>query len=185
VTGNPHKAKEVAAFFAGSIRVAHVRLDCPEYRDNDVQKIAAGKAEFAFSRLNVPLIVDDTAFSIAALSGFPGPYAAYVLDKLGNPGILKLMDGIDNRTAGFTTAIAFTDGRTVRTFSGSITGTITKHPRGDNGFGYDLIFALPDGRTLAEISLEEKSAVSHRAKALSAFKDWFLNTYRGPDNTNG
>ena len=163
----------------------HVRLDCPEYRNSDVLKIASGKAEFAFGQLKVPLIVDDTAFSISALGGFPGPYAAYALDTLGNAGIRKLMEGIDDRHAGFTTAIAFADGRIIQTFSGSIHGTITIRPKGTNGFGYDPIFALPDGRTLAELSLEEKSAVSHRAKALSAFKDWFLNTYEKPDNTNG
>lgn len=185
VTGNPDKAKEVEAFFAGSITVTHVRLDCPEHRDDDVGTIAAGKAEFAYNRLKTPLIVDDTAFSIPALAGFPGPYAAYVLNTLGNAGILKLMEGACDRSAGFTTAIAFADKGIIRVFKGTIEGTITKHPRGSNGFGYDPIFALPDGRTLAELSLKEKSAISHRARALSSFKDWFMDSHLRHKDANG
>jgi XTP/dITP diphosphohydrolase len=178
VTGNNNKAKEVAAFFAGSVEVVHVALDCPEHRDDDVGKIAEGKARFAYGELGVPLIVDDTAFSITALSGFPGPYAAYVLNTIGNAGILKLMEGVQERSASFTTAIAFADTDGFRVFKGSISGEITTAPRGSNGFGYDPIFALPDGTTLAELPLLEKSAISHRARALAAFRDWFLQDYR-------
>ena len=147
--------------------------------------IAAGKAEFAYNQLKIPLIVDDTAFSISALAGFPGPYAAYVLNTLGNAGILKLMDGARDRSAGFTTAIAFADRGIIRVFKGTIEGMITERPRGSNGFGYDPIFALPDGRTLAELSLDEKSALSHRAKALSSFRDWFMDSYLRHKDANG
>ncbi len=178
VTGNRNKAKEIAAFFAGSIEVEHVALDCPEHRDDDVGKIAEGKASFAYRQLHTPLIVDDTAFSIPALNGFPGPYAAYVLNTVGNAGILKLMEGVQDRSASFTTAIAFADAGIVRVFTGSISGSITTAPRGSAGFGYDPIFGLPGGRTLAEISLEEKSTISHRARALAGFRDWFLSQYR-------
>lgn len=117
VTGNVNKAREVASFFSGILEITHIPLDCPEHREDDVSKIAAGKAEYAYRELNTPLITDDTAFSIHALHGFPGPYAAYVLTKLGNAGILKLMDGVTGRSAEFTTAIAFTDGGIARVFS--------------------------------------------------------------------
>ncbi|PKL57901.1 MAG: non-canonical purine NTP pyrophosphatase, partial [Methanomicrobiales archaeon HGW-Methanomicrobiales-5] len=118
-------------------------------------------------------IVDDTGFSIDTLNGFPGPYAAYVLHTLGNTGILKLMEGVKNRNAHFTTAIAYADKSGIRVFTGTIHGSITTSPRGNNGFGYDPIVDV-DGRTLAEMSLEEKSLISHRAKALIAFRDWFF-----------
>ncbi|OPY39046.1 MAG: Non-canonical purine NTP pyrophosphatase [Methanoregula sp. PtaU1.Bin051] len=87
------------------------------------------------------------------------------------------MEGISDRSASFTTAIAFADDGILRVFTGSIYGTLTTEPRGTNGFGYDPIFSLSDGRTLAELSLTEKSAISHRARALSAFKAWFLDRY--------
>jgi non-canonical purine NTP pyrophosphatase (RdgB/HAM1 family) len=107
VTSNPHKAREVAAFFAGALEVEHVQLECPEFRDVDVGEIARGKAQFAWDNLERPLIVDDTAFSVKALKGFPGPYAAYVLDTLGYQGILRLLEGAEDREAYFETAIAY------------------------------------------------------------------------------
>jgi XTP/dITP diphosphohydrolase len=170
VTGNPHKAREVAEYLAGIIEVEHVPLDCPEFRHNDVAEIARGKARFAFETLKRPLIVDDTAFCIDALKGFPGPYAAYVLDTLGNAGILTLMEGVTNRNAHFITAIAYADHEGIRVFTGTVEGRIVA-PRGNGGFGYDPIFEVR-GRTFAEFPLSEKNRVSHRGRALAAFASW-------------
>lgn len=177
VTSNANKAKEVAAFFNGTLEVAHVALDVPEYRSESIEEIARGKAQYAYEILKTPLIVDDTGFSIDALNGFPGPYAAYVLDSIGTAGILKLMDGVTERNAHFTTAIAFADPNGIRVFSGIIHGRITPEPRGRLGFGYDPIFEW-EGSTLAEIPLEKKSTLSHRARALTAFRDWFVREHR-------
>ncbi len=186
VTSNAHKAQEVAAFFNGTLEVEHVALDIPEHRSDDVREIARGKAQFAFEQLKTPLIVDDTGFSITALNGFPGPYAAYVLHTIGNGGILKLMERVENRDAHFTTAIGFANRQGVRVFPGTIHGKISLSPRGEGGFGYDPIFEW-EGRTLAELKFEEKSRISHRAKALSYFRDWFVKEYRGENtrDTNG
>jgi XTP/dITP diphosphohydrolase len=172
VTSNSHKAREVAAFFNGNPEVEHVQLECPEFRDVDVGEIARGKAQFAWELLARPLIVDDTAFSVKTLGGFPGPYAAYVLDTLGYPGILRLLEGVEEREASFETAIAYADGEGIRVFRGRIDGVITRSPRGREGFGYDPIFEV-EGRTLAELSLGEKSRISHRARALFAFAEWW------------
>lgn len=186
VTSNRHKAAEVAAFFSGILNVDHVALDCPEHRDDDVSRIAEGKARFAYQQLGVPLIVDDTALSLPSLAGFPGPYAAYVQNTIGNAGILRLIDGVADRSALFTTAIAFADSEGIRVFTGVLSGTIAPAPRGCNGFGYDPIFCLPDGKTLAELTLNEKSAISHRSRALAAFRDWFVVRCKGSaGNTNG
>ena len=186
VTGNANKAKEVASFFGDSIGVTHVALDIPELRSDDVREIAREKARYAYTQLKTPLIVDDTALSIDALNGFPGPYAAYVLKTVGNTGILNLMRGITDRRAHFTTAIAYADERGIEIFSGSIHGLITEAPRGDGGFGYDPIFET-EGCTLAELTLEEKSGMSHRALALVAFRDWFIKNHpvSGRTGANG
>ncbi|MBN1433085.1 MAG: RdgB/HAM1 family non-canonical purine NTP pyrophosphatase [Methanomicrobiaceae archaeon] len=173
VTGNPHKAKEVAAYFGDSVKVEHVKLDLPEYRGEDVAEIARGKAKAAYDAVGGPLIVDDTGFYIRALNGFPGAYAAFVLDTIGMEGILRLMDGKADRSAYFETAIAYIDDDGISTFKGRMDGEITESPRGEEGFGYDPIFAT-DGKTLAEIPLAEKSAVSHRGRALEEFKKWFV-----------
>jgi XTP/dITP diphosphohydrolase len=151
----------------------HVALDIPELRSDDVSAIAREKARYAYAHLATPLIVDDTSFVIDALNGFPGPYAGYVLGAIGNTGILKLMEGVPDRNAHFTTAIAYADECGIRVFPGTIHGQIIPVPRGTGGFGYDPIFEV-GGRTLAELPLEEKSRMSHRALALAAFRDWFV-----------
>lgn len=170
VTGNPHKAQEIAQFFSGVAEVECVTLDCPEVRDDDVGTIAAKKAEYAYGILHRPLLTDDTAFCIPALGGFPGPYAAYVQRTIGNPGILRLMEGVPDKRAWFETAVAFADGRGISVFRGRIDGLVVP-PRGREGFGYDPIFEW-EGRTLAELGIGEKSRVSHRARALAALRDW-------------
>lgn len=140
-------------------------------------EIARGKAGYAYGQLKTPLIVDDTGFFIDALNGFPGPYAAYVQNTIGNSGVLKLMEGCEDRSARFVTAIAFADAGGVRVFKGTIEGRVAQASRGEGGFGYDPIFETGE-KTLAEIPLEEKSRISHRARALAAFHDWFVQEYR-------
>jgi len=171
VTSNPHKADEIRSYFRNEIEVEDVRLECPECRHDDVAEIARYKAEFAWEKLKEPLIVDDTAFSIDSLSGFPGPYSAYVFNKIGNEGILQLTEG-KSRAARFVTAIAYADSSGIRIFRGILAGEIVE-PRGGDGFGYDPIFEW-SGRTLAEIPLDEKSRISHRALALRELHDWLL-----------
>lgn len=177
MTSNRHKAEEVASFFAGVAEVEHISLEIPESQDDDVQNIAREKARSAWGQVRRPLIVDDTAFSIDALNGFPGPYAAYVQGTIGNEGVLRLMAGQENRKAHFETAIAYADGiGEIRIFSGVVEGEVTDAPRGEEGFGYDPIFAV-GGRTFAEIPMAEKNLLSHRARALAAFRAWLEDQY--------
>ena len=178
MTGNQHKAEEVAGFFSGTIDVEHVPLEIPEYRDDEIGPIAREKARYAYGVLKRPLIVDDTGFTIDALSGFPAPYAAYVFRTLGNNGILRLLESRKDRTAHFVTVIAFVDADGIRLFEGRLDGTITTSPRGDEGFGYDPIFET-GSQTLAEMSLEEKNRISHRSRALSAFQEWYRGRFPG------
>jgi len=174
VTGNKNKAAEVAAFFQGITDISHISFDCIEPQSDDIVEIAQAKAQQAYAALKIPLIVDDTGLFIEALSGFPGPYAAYIQDTLGNAGILRLMEGITNRHAYFATSIAYVDETGIRTFEGRIEGEIADAPCGADGFGYDPIFSV-QGRTLAEMDMAEKNTVSHRARALFAFREWYIS----------
>ena len=177
VTSNANKAREVTDFFSGVLEVVHVPLEIPELRSDDVVEISRQKAKYAYNHVQAPLIVDDTSFSIDALNGFPGPYAAYVLHTIGNEGILKIMQDETERNAHFTTIIAYADKTGIRHFTGTIHGTIVTTPRGSGGFGYDSIFET-GGQTLAEIPIQEKNKISHRAIALSAFRDWVRQEYK-------
>jgi XTP/dITP diphosphohydrolase len=173
VTSNRHKAREAAGILEGLAEVEHVSLECPEIRSLSVAEVAKGKASYAYSVLNRPVITDDTGFFIRSLNGFPGTCAAFVHDTIGCEGVLRLMDGVEDRFAWFEAGIAYADQRQVRAFVGRIDGEVVC-PRGDRGFGYDPIFAV-NGRTLAEMDASEKNAISHRSRGLRALRDWLAS----------
>jgi XTP/dITP diphosphohydrolase len=179
VTSNEHKANEAAGILSGLAEVVHVALECPEIRDDSVAVVARGKAEFAFSKINCPVICDDTGLFISALHGFPGSCAAFVQKTIGNEGILKLLADVSDRSAWFETGIAYADESGSRVFVGRIEGTIVS-PKGSGGFGYDPIFAI-EGKTLAEMSPDEKNSVSHRSKGLHNLRSWLLTHTENED----
>ena len=121
----------------------------------------------------VAAVADDSGLEVDALGGAPGVWSA----RYAGPGctpddnidkMLGEMDGVDGRAARFRTSMAFMDGEIEITADGALEGSIGFERRGNGGFGYDPIFVLPDGRTLAEVSTEEKNRISHRAKAIQA-----------------
>ena len=125
-------------------------------------------------------LADDSGLEVDALNGEPGVYSARYMGedtsyRIKNQSLVDRLEGVpvEKRTARFVCVIAaaFPDG-TVCTTKGTIEGKIGYEERGENGFGYDPIFYLPDmSRTTAELSPEEKNAVSHRGKALEAMKE--------------
>ena len=175
VTGNKHKFNEIAAVLSDIGEIKQAILSCPEIQDHDISIISQEKAKYAYSILKQPLITDDTGLFISILGGFPGPYAAFVEETIGNPGILRLLEGVRDadRAALFETAIAYADESGIMVFRGRIEGIIAYEPRGTNGFGYDPIFEV-DGMTLAEMSAQQKNSLSHRARGVMQFHDWFI-----------
>ena len=174
------EAREVVASFGLSL--AFLKDDVPELQSEDVAEIAAEGARWAAEKWDLPVLVEDTGLFIEAIGGFPGPYASYVLKTIGLRGVLRLLEGVEDRRAFFKTGLAFCDGKDAEptVFTGEAHGIIAEAPRGSSGFGYDPIFVPEggDGRTFAEMSRAEKNALSHRARAFRAFCKWFL-TYRG------
>ena len=175
VTKNKNKVSEISSFFSGIVDISHINLDCIEPQANTVEEIASYKAKYAYEKLKTPVIVDDTGLFIDILSGFPGPYASYVQYTIGNKGILQIMNGIENRHAYFKTAIAYVDSSGVFVFTGQLDGEISHTEHGSNGFGYDPIFSVCDGKTLSDLTINEKNCISHRARALFAFKSWYMS----------
>jgi len=122
------------------------------------------------------VVMEDAGIFIEHFGGFPGPYSSYVLKRLDNPGILKLMEGIDDRRAHYQSAVALRRGDETTSFRGYVRGTIAKTIRGSGGFGYDPIF-IPDegdGRTFGEMTEDEKNAISHRARAFRRLGEWLV-----------
>ncbi len=123
-----------------------------------------------------PCLSDDSGIEIECLDGFPGVFTKRWhcgTDRDRNIEIIKKLNGIEkeNRKAKFTTAIAFADGNKVYSAVATINGYISESVRGNNGFGFDEIFELENGKTLAEITSEEKNEISARRKALEMIKN--------------
>ena len=134
------------------------------------------KAQAVMKASGLPAIADDSGVCVDALNGAPGVYSArYGGPELDDAGryrlLLSNMQGARTRAAHFTSAIAcvFPNGDTLEA-QGICPGTIAFAPQGDGGFGYDPVFFLPELRkTYAQLTPEEKAAVSHRGKALEIF----------------
>jgi XTP/dITP diphosphohydrolase len=169
------EAAQVALRFG--IKLKHLRIEKLEIQSNDLTAIASFAALEAARSMRRVVVSEDAGFFVNALGGFPGPYSSYVFKTLGTSGILRLMENGINREASFQAAVAFCTPKTrARCFTGVVDGLVSKRPRGTNGFGFDPIF-IPrqgDGRTFAEMTTEEKNALSHRAVAFAKFSKWFI-----------
>lgn len=136
------------------------------------------KAAAVMQASGLPAIADDSGLCVDALNGAPGVYSArYGGEGLDDTGRYKLllenMRGMTDRRCGFVSAIccAFPNGD-VLTAQGECRGTLAYAPRGENGFGYDPVFFIPEKKkTFAQLTAEEKHEISHRGKALREFKE--------------
>jgi len=176
VTSNEHKYIElskVAERFG--IKLKWVKLPKFEIQSDSLEEIVRVSAVYAYNIIKQPLIMEDSGLFIEVLNNFPGPYTNYVRKTIGLEGILKLMEGVENRRAYFMTSLCYVDDKIVKIFNGKVYGRISNSIRGDKGFGFDPIF-IPEGeeRTFAEMNTEEKNKYSHRAKAFEEFAKFFL-----------
>ncbi len=131
------------------------------------------KSEAAAKALNKTVIADDSGLEVTALNGEPGVYSARYagLEKNDEANIQKVLEGLEDksdRTARFVCVISMTTAEGVtKTFRGTVEGEITLNKIGENGFGYDPIFLVPDQqKTMAQLTVEEKADISHRRKAI-------------------
>jgi len=163
-TSNEHKVRAVQSVLGR--RVQHIKLDLPEIQAIDVQEVIERKARAAYRLVGKPVLVEDTSLSLQAWNGLPGALIRWFLETVGNEGICRMLTGYEQLEATAETCLSYFDGQDFVSFSGVVEGTITRSPRGINGFGWDPIFQ-PDGctRTFAELSGPEKDALSHRAAA--------------------
>ncbi len=182
-TRNNNKTKEIKEYFKDSDidfkdlndfgPIPEVVEDGDTFEDN-----AYKKASFTARVLGFPAMADDSGLCVDALDGAPGVFSARfagedATDKERTAKILAELEGNENRDAYFECVIslAVPTGPAL-TYEGKCEGKITDEPRGENGFGYDPVFFYPGfNKTFAEASIEEKSHVSHRGKALKELKN--------------
>jgi len=169
VTGNKGKFIEASGILGDLVQ--H-NIGYTEIQADTLEEVAAFGMKEVLQRLQGPVMLEDAGLFVKALGGFPGVYSAYVQKTLGNEGILRLMEGVEDRRAFFKSVVAYAEpGRETRMFAGEVQGRIGFEASGTKGFGYDPIFYVGD-RSLGEMELEEKNRISHRAKSMKALREW-------------
>lgn len=176
-TNNPKKLKEIDAILkeigasAITLREAGISTD-PEETGTTFEENAFIKAQAACIASGRPAIADDSGLEVDALDKAPGIYSARYCEGSDSDRVdflLKNMADKTDRTARFVSAVCcvFPSGECI-TVRGECEGEITHAPAGENGFGYDPVFYVPEqGSTFAQIPAEIKNTISHRARALS------------------
>ena len=176
VTSNEGKAREFAAALEGiPWRVERVASAYEEIQADTLDEVAMVSARSLLSSSQVPppFVLEDAGLFVEALGGFPGVYSAYVFRTVGCEGVLRLMEGKEDRRARFESRVALClPGGGVELIEGTCRGTIPLDMRGSGGFGFDPIF-VPGGedRTFAEMTVAEKEGHSHRGRALAALRE--------------
>ena len=172
-TGNFHKYIEISEILSDyGIEVELSTVPKIEIQSESLEEIARKAVESV--EVEGPVFVEDAGLFVEALNGFPGPYSSYVYSTIGCRGLLKLMEGVEDRRAHFKSVIALRLPRgEILLFKGVVEGEIAEEPRGTGGFGFDPIF-IPSGydRTFAEMDRAEKNRISHRGRATRAMAEW-------------
>ena len=186
-TNNAHKLEEIRAILGDRLQILGLSEmgchdDIPETADT-LEGNALLKARWVSEHYGVDCFADDTGLEVDALGGRPGVHTArYAFPDRHDPeaNTLKLLDELkdaDTRTARFRTAIAYIDeAGEEHLFEGIVNGSIAEAERGTEGFGYDPVFCPEEGcgKTFAELGVDVKNRISHRARAVAQFAKYLL-----------
>ncbi len=184
-SNNKHKVEEIMALLKGEFEIKTLEQigcfdDIPETADT-IEGNSLLKAQYVRQNYDIPCFADDSGLEVVALGGSPGVFSARYAGEHGNHQknidlLLQNLTHITNRSARFKTVITLIINDNAIQFEGIVEGQIIAKKQGDMGFGYDPIF-IPDGydRTFAEMTIEEKSHISHRARAFAKLRG-YLNS---------
>jgi XTP/dITP diphosphohydrolase len=179
-TKNAGKVRELARLFGGidGLELVPLEPSFPDVVEDEAtfEGNARKKARQMSQALGLAALADDSGLEVDALGGAPGVRSArYAIehdDAANNTKLLAELGDRSDRSARFRCVLVFADGAIEHAEHGVVEGTIGHALRGTGGFGYDPLFVLPDGRTMAELSAEEKSEISHRADAARKMRAW-------------
>jgi XTP/dITP diphosphohydrolase len=183
-TRNEHKLRELAEILAGvELEPLPEGVELPPEEGETFAANALAKARAAHTAAGAAAIADDSGIEALALGGAPGVRSARFAgpdstDEQNLERLLRELDGADDRRLSYVCVLAYVDGEgRERLFEGRCDGELASEPRGSGGFGYDPAFVPvdtgpDDPRTMAELSAEEKHAISHRGRAARALADF-------------
>jgi XTP/dITP diphosphohydrolase len=207
-TNNQHKLSEIRSILGESIEVLSLKdigcdVDIPE-TGTTLEENALQKAQYVYDNYHIDCFADDTGLEVDALDGAPGVYSARYASMISTTSstpashdseanmtrLLKELGNNNNRKARFRTVIALiqkkdicpcgcTSIKEIHQFEGIVNGEIIRERRGGEGFGYDPIFQ-PEGydQTFAELGMDIKNHISHRARATQKLADYLLKVKR-------
>ncbi|GAB2961073.1 non-canonical purine NTP diphosphatase [Hymenobacter coalescens] len=187
-SNNAHKLDEIRPLLPAHIELLSLAdIGCaeelPETQDT-LEGNALQKARYVWDHYGVSCFADDTGLEVPALDNAPGVYSARYAGPQRSAAdnvekLLRELNGQPDRAARFRTVIALVSGATDQwTFAGEVQGHITEAPRGAGGFGYDPVFEPESlGQTFAEMTTEEKNALSHRARAVAQLTTFLKEQY--------
>lgn len=170
VTGNENKYREAERLSGRSL--TWISMDLPEIQSLDLHEILRQKAREAHRRIGRPVIVEETAFELSAMNGFPGPLVKWLLAAVGCEGIARIGSALGDTGARARCALlALWDDAEIVS-EGVTEGLVVDPPRGDRGFGWDPVFR-PEGsaQTYAEMGPTTKDRIGHRGRAWRSFLD--------------
>lgn len=164
VSTNPNKGIEAERILGTP--VLRVSIALPEIQAATVEEITRYKLEVAKTKGYHKLIVEDVSLGFDELGNFPGPYVRWLLEAAGGKGLAAIAYALNNRAAKAQCCVGYWDGNQGHVFLGETAGEILVQPRGERIFGWDAWF-MPEGdaKTFAEMTADEKDAVSHRGRA--------------------
>jgi XTP/dITP diphosphohydrolase len=185
-TRNRGKMREIAAFLDGVVERVFCAADFEAFPETvedcaTFEQNALKKAREAMQFSGLPALADDSGLVVDALDGRPGVFSARFAgedadDSANNRKLVAELEGIEPETRGcaFVCAMAFvTPAGQERIFTGRVGGRVLFEERGEGGFGYDPLFLVDGfGRSMAELTIEEKNRISHRGQALRQFRDY-------------
>ena len=147
VTGNWAKVMSAKQILEPlGIEIDNIKMQTTEIQANSVEEVAMHSAKEASEKLKCNVLKNDTGLYIEALGGFPGPYTHYADEKIGENGILKLLEGVENRNACFIEAFAYCEyGKEPIVFKSITKGRIATEKSGEYGWSWDFIF-IPEGK---------------------------------------
>ncbi len=165
ISGNQNKADYLAKWLERP--VDHCKLDLDEIQSLNLRDVVEAKARQAYSQVGRPVLVEDVALTFTAMGRLPGTFIKWFLQELGNQGLCKLADSLENRAAVAEIMYGLYDGSNIHFFHSQNLGSIARAPRGTHGFGWNSIF-VPEGqeRTFAEMTDSELYKIGFRAGAI-------------------
>jgi non-canonical purine NTP pyrophosphatase (RdgB/HAM1 family) len=170
VTSNADKVREATDIMGFSLdQISSLKID--EVQSDDISKVVIHKAKQSYDIVKLPVLVEDSGLVFKAWNGLPGPFIKWFETSVGCQGLLKMIEGFENRQALAVCFVAIFDGKEIIIGKGEVRGEIASSIHGENGFGWDVIF-VPEGhkKTFAEMASNEKNLISHRRLAFEDLK---------------